>query len=118
MIVGEASYDFGEPTIDSQIVRLKASNADVFMNFSLPKYAAQAIKKIGELDWKPTHYLNNVSTRSARCVARRARQQLGTDPRRFYFKDPTDPQWSKKGLQGMGRLVAFMKKYYPTGIRR
>ncbi|MBC7037395.1 ABC transporter substrate-binding protein, partial [Salmonella enterica subsp. enterica serovar Enteritidis] len=61
MIVIEDSYEVSEPTIDSHIVRLKASGADVFMNITTPKFAAQAIKKNAELGWKPLHFLNNVS---------------------------------------------------------
>src|SRR5690606_8233071 len=61
MIVAQDSYELSEPTIDSHIVKLKASGADVFMNITTPKFAAQAIKKIAEIGWKPTHFLNNVS---------------------------------------------------------
>ena len=61
MIVAEAPYEVTEPTIDSQIVKLKASGADVFVNVATPKFAAQAIRKVAELGWKPVHLLNNVS---------------------------------------------------------
>ena len=61
MIVTEESYETTEPTVDSQIVKLKSTGADVFMNISTPKFAAQAIKKIAEIGWKPLHFLNNVS---------------------------------------------------------
>src|ERR1700761_3714590 len=61
MIVAEEPFEVSEPTIDSHIVRLKASGADVFFNIATPKFAAQAIKKIAELGWKPLHFLNNVS---------------------------------------------------------
>ena len=65
MIVAEESYEVTEPTIDSHIVNLKSSGADVFVNISTPKFAAQAIKKNAEIGWKPTHFLNNVRARSA-----------------------------------------------------
>ena len=61
MIVMEESYEVSEPTIDSHIVKLKAAGADVFMNITTPKFAAQAIKKNAEIGWKPLHFLNNVS---------------------------------------------------------
>ena len=61
MIVAEDSYETTEPTIDSHIVKLKASGADVFFDVTIPKFAAQAIKKIAEIEWKPLHFLNNVS---------------------------------------------------------
>src|ERR1700710_1643303 len=61
MIVAEESYEVSEPTIDSHIVKLKSTNADVFVNITTPKFAAQAIKKVAEIEWKPLHLLNNVS---------------------------------------------------------
>ncbi len=61
MIVLEESYEVSEPTIDSHIVKLKATGADVFINITTPKFAAQAIKKNAEIGWKPLHFLNNVS---------------------------------------------------------
>ena len=61
MIVIEESYEVSEPTIDTHIVKMKATNADVFVNITTPKFAAQAIKKMAEIGWKPLHFLNNVS---------------------------------------------------------
>ena len=61
MIVAEESYEITEPTIDSQIVKLKSSGADVFIDITTPKFAAQAIKKVAEIGWKPLHFLNNVA---------------------------------------------------------
>ena len=61
MIVMEESYEVSEPTIDSHIVKLKSTGADVFINITTPKFAAQAIKKNAEIGWKPLHFLNNVS---------------------------------------------------------
>ena len=62
MIVSKVTYEVTDPTVDSQMVTLKASGADTFFNVTTPKFAAQAIKKAAEIGWKPTHYLNNVST--------------------------------------------------------
>ena len=76
MIVAEDSYEVTEPTIDSHIVRLKASGADVFFNITTPKFAAQAIKKNAEIGWKPLHFLNNVSVSVGRSEARQRSQQL------------------------------------------
>src|SRR6185436_14865458 len=61
MIIMEESFETSEPTVDNHIVKLKSTNADVFVNISTPKFAAQAIKKIAEIGWKPLHILNNVS---------------------------------------------------------
>ena len=65
MIVAEESYETSEPTIDNHIFKLKASGADVFISVTTPKFAAQAIKKVKEIDWKPLQIVNNVSSRSA-----------------------------------------------------
>src|SRR5437870_2680222 len=62
MIIAEMPYETGDPTVDSQVVALKASGADIFVNIATPKFAAQAIKKVGELGWKPVHILNNVAS--------------------------------------------------------
>ena len=67
MIVSELPYEPADPTVNSQIVTLKNSGADVFFNVTTPKFAAQAIKKANEIGWKPVHLVNNVSNRSARC---------------------------------------------------
>ncbi len=67
MIVTEVSYEVTDPTVDSQIVTLQGSGADTFFNITTPKFAAQAIRKAYDIGWKPLHFLNNVSPRSARC---------------------------------------------------
>jgi branched-chain amino acid transport system substrate-binding protein len=116
MIVAEASYDFGEPTIDSQIVRLKASGADVFMNFTLPKYAAQAIKRLGELDWKPLHFLNNVSTSIGAVIKPAGVEHSQGIISAAFMKDATDARW--KDDPGMKRFDEFLKAYAPELDRR
>jgi branched-chain amino acid transport system substrate-binding protein len=115
MIVAEESYEVSEPTIDSHIVKLRSSGADVFMNITTPKFAAQAIKKNAEIGWKPLHFLNNVSS-SIGSVIRPA----GVDNAQgiissAYLKDPTDPQW--KNDAGMKAFDEFLIKYYPEGNR-
>jgi branched-chain amino acid transport system substrate-binding protein len=115
MIVMEESYEVSEPTIDSHIVKLRSSGADVFMNITTPKFAAQAIKKNAEIGWKPLHFLNNVSA-SIGSVIRPA----GVDNAQgiissAYLKDPTDPQW--KNDAGMKAWNDFLDKYYPEANR-
>ncbi len=115
MIVAEAPYEVSEPTIDSQILKLKAAGADVFVNVATPKFAAQAIKKIAEIGWKPVHILNNVSN-SVGGVLKAAGLENSKDViSTTYQKDPTDPAW--KNDAGFKAWTAFMEKYYPDGDR-
>jgi branched-chain amino acid transport system substrate-binding protein len=99
--------------VDSQIVNLKNSGANVFFNVTTPKFAAQAIKKAFEIGWRPTHFLNNVSGSVGSVLTPaglEASQGLITTQ---YLKDPTDPQW--KNDKAILDWLAFMKKYYPEG---
>ena len=115
MIVAEAPYEVSEPTINSQILKLKAAGADVFVNVATPKFAAQAIKKIAEIGWKPVHILNNVSN-SVGGVLKAAGLENAKDViSTTYQKDPTDPAW--KNDAGFKAWTAFMEKYYPDGDR-
>jgi branched-chain amino acid transport system substrate-binding protein len=112
-IVAELPYETTDPTIDSQMVSLKSSGADVFFNVTTPKFAAQAIKKAAEIEWKPLHLLNNVSN-SVGSVLKPAgfdnsKGILSTQ----YLKDPTDPTW--KDDPAYKEWAAFMDKYYPDG---
>jgi branched-chain amino acid transport system substrate-binding protein len=115
MIVIEESYEVSEPTIDSHIVKLKATGADVFFNITTPKFAAQAIKKNAEIGWKPLHFLNNVSS-SVGSVLKPAGLENAQDiVSSNYLKDPTDPQW--KNDPGMIGWNEFLDKYYPEANR-
>ena len=115
MIVIEDSYEVSEPTIDTHIVKLKASGADVFINITTPKFAAQAIKKNSEIGWKPVHFLNNVSA-SVGTVMKPAGFENGQDIiSSAYLKDPTDAQW--KDDAGMKAWNEFLDKYYPEANR-
>jgi branched-chain amino acid transport system substrate-binding protein len=115
LIVIEESYETTEPTIDSHIVRLKASGADVFFNITTPKFAAQAIKKNAEIGWKPLHFLNNVSA-SIGSVIKPAGMEASQDIiSSQYLKDPTDPQWKEDA--GMKGWNAFLDKYFPEADR-
>ena len=113
MIVSKISYEVTDPTIDSQMVSLKASGADTFFNITTPKFAAQAIKKAAEIGWKPTHYLNSVSA-SVGSVMNPAGPENGVGIfTASYIKDPTDPQF-QKGKE-WDDWLAWMKKYNTAG---
>src|ERR1700704_6216536 len=113
MIVSEAPYETTHPTVDSQVVSLKSSGADLFFNITIPKFAAQAIKKAAEIGWKPVHILNSVSN-SIGGVFQPADFEASKDIlSTFYLKDPIDPTW--KDDSGYKEWVAFMDKYYPDG---
>ncbi len=115
MIVIEDSYEVSEPTIDSHIVRLKATGADVFMNITTPKFAAQAIKKNAELGWKPLHFLNNVSGSIGSVIKPAGFENAQGIISSQYFKDPTDAQW--KNDPAMIAWNEFLDKYYPEANR-
>jgi branched-chain amino acid transport system substrate-binding protein len=113
MIVAEASYEVSDPTIDSQVLKIKDAGADLFFSASTPKQAAQAIKKIAELGWHPIHIVD-INATSVGAVL----QPAGLDASKGlistnYGKDPGDPQW--KDDPGMKRYLDFMAKYYPDG---
>ena len=115
MIVIEDSYEVSEPTIDTHIVKLKASGADIFFNVTTPKFAAQAIKKNMEVGWKPVHFLNNVSA-SIGSVMKPAGFENSQDIiSSAYLKDPNDPQW--KDDAAMKAWNEFLDKYYPEANR-
>jgi branched-chain amino acid transport system substrate-binding protein len=115
MIVAEESYDLSEPTIESQIVKLRASNADVFINISTPKFAAQAIRKIAEIEWKPTQYLVNVNLSVGSVIKPAGMENAQGIISSGYLKDPSDPQW--KNDEGMKDWNAFLDKYFPEANR-
>ncbi|MGF6428450.1 MULTISPECIES: ABC transporter substrate-binding protein [Bradyrhizobium] len=113
MIVAEASYEVSDPTIDSQVIKIKDAGADLFFSASTPKQAAQAIKKIAELGWHPIHIVD-INATSVGAVLQPAGLEaskglISTN----YGKDPADPQW--KDDPGMKRYFDFMAKYYPDG---
>ncbi|MDO8376816.1 MAG: ABC transporter substrate-binding protein, partial [Aquabacterium sp.] len=113
MIVSKISYEVTDPTIDSQMVSLKATGADTFFNITTPKFAAHAIKKAAEIGWKPTHYLNSVSA-SVGSVMNPAGPENGVGIyTASYLKDPTDPQF-QKGKE-WDDWLAWMTKYQPKG---
>jgi branched-chain amino acid transport system substrate-binding protein len=115
MIVAEVPYEVTDPTVDTQILKLKASGADIFFNVATPKFAAQAIKKVAELGWKPVQIVNFVSSSIGGVL-----KPAGLDNSKgilssIYFKDVTDPSW--KDDAGFKAWSAFMDRYYPDGDR-
>ncbi len=113
MVIKQLTYEVTDPTIDSQMVELKGSGADVFFNITTPKFAAQAIKKSAEIGWKPQHYLNSVSN-SVGAVMLPAGPENGVGIlSAFYLKDATDPKWHN-GAEYKD-WAAFMAKYMPNG---
>jgi len=113
MIVAETSYELTDPTIDSQIVKIKSAGADLLYDASTPKFAAQAIKKVADLGWKPVHILD-INATSVGAVMKPAGLEnskgvISTN----YGKDPLDPAW--KDDPGMKKYFDFMAKYYPEG---
>jgi len=113
MIVAEVSYEVADPTVDSQIVQLQQSGADVFFNITTPKFAAQAIRKAYDIGWKPLHFLNNVSTSVASVLTPAGLEKSTGLISTAYLKDPTDKQWAND--PAIEKWRAFMKKYYPDG---
>jgi branched-chain amino acid transport system substrate-binding protein len=113
MIVAEASYEVSEPTVDSQIVQLQSSGANVFFNITTPKFAAQAIRKAHDIGWKPVHYLNNVSNSVGSVLTPAGLEKSVGIISSAYLKDATDPRWANDPAIGAWR--EFMKKYYPDG---
>ncbi len=113
MIILEESFETSEPTVDNHIVKFKSTNADVFVNISTPKFAAQAIKKMGEIGWKPLHILNNVSS-SIGSVMKPAGFENGQGIiSAAYLKDVSDPQWAND--PGMKEFLTFLEKDFPEG---
>ena len=109
----EESFETSEPSIDNHIVKLKSTNADIFVNISTPKFAAQAIKKMAEIQWKPLHFLNNVSA-SVGSVIKPAGYENSQDIiSAAYLKDASDPQWDNDA--GMKEFYAFLAKDFPEG---
>jgi branched-chain amino acid transport system substrate-binding protein len=112
MIIAEESYEVAEPTIDSHIVRLKSSGADVFFNVATPKFAAQAIKKVNELGWKPVHIMNSVAGSVGATLRPAGLDNSQGIISATYGMDSTDPQWNND--PNMKEWVAFMDKWNPS----
>jgi len=113
MIVGEATYEPTDPTVDSQITTLKASGADTFFDIASPKAAAQAIRKVYDIGWRPRHLLQSVAASIASTLKPAGLDHAVGVISSTYYKDPTDPQWANDPAVLAYR--AWMKGYYPAG---
>ncbi len=111
MMIAEESYEPTEPTIDNHIVKLKASGADVFISITTPKFAAQAIKKLAEIEWMPLHIVSNVSSSVGSVMKPAGFENAQGILSATYGKDSADPQWDND--PGMKKFFAFLEKYYP-----
>jgi branched-chain amino acid transport system substrate-binding protein len=115
MIVAEESYEITERSIDGHIVKLKASGADIFVSITTPKFSAQAIKKLAEIEWHPMHILSNVSASVGGVMQPAGFENAQGILSAAYAKDGADPQWNDD--PGMKKFLAFLAKYYPEGNR-
>jgi len=111
MIIMEESYETSEPSIDNHIVKMKDAGADVLVNISTPKFAAQAIKKVAELGWKPMHLMTDVSISIGAVMKPAGLEASEGVLSAGYLKDASDPQW--KDDAGMKKFMAFIDKYMP-----
>jgi branched-chain amino acid transport system substrate-binding protein len=113
MIVAEVPYDPAQPTVDSQVVTLKSSGADIFFNESTPKFAAQAIRKAAEIGWKPVQFLASISYSVGSVLKPAGFENAKGILSTIYLKDPTDPIW--KDDPAIKEWASFMDKYFPEG---
>jgi branched-chain amino acid transport system substrate-binding protein len=111
MIISESSYEVSEPTIDSHIVKLKSAGADTFVSMTTPKFAAQAIKKVAELGWKPLYFQSNVGASVGSVLKPAGFDNAQGILSAAYAKDGADSQWDND--EGMKKFYAFLAKYAP-----
>ena len=112
-MVKVVTYEVTDPTVDSQIIQLKDSGANVFYNVSIPKFAAQAMRKAADLQWKPAQYMNNVSASVAATMKPAGFDNVQGVLTAAWLKDPTDHQWDNDA--DMKEWRAFMAKNMPDG---
>jgi branched-chain amino acid transport system substrate-binding protein len=111
-VVKHATFEITDPTVDSQIIQLKAAGANVFFNIATPKFAAQAMRKVADLGWKPVQYVNNVSASVGTVMKPAGFDNVQGIITAAYLMDPTDPNW--KDHEDMKAFRAWMTKYHPT----
>src|ERR1700684_4307622 len=111
ILIAEESYETTEPSIDSHIVKLKGTGADVLVNISTPKFAAQTIKKMAELEWKPMHVMTDVSISIGAVMKPAGLEASEGVLSAGYLMDASDPQWASD--EGMKKFMAFVEKYMP-----
>ncbi|MET0390696.1 MAG: ABC transporter substrate-binding protein [Polyangiales bacterium] len=113
-ITTEVSYETSDPTVDSQIVTLKGSKADIFVNVTTPKFGAQAVRKAYDIGWKlKAHYLANVAASIGAVLTPAGLDKSTGLLTTVYFKDPTDKQWDSDPT--VQKYKQFLQKYYPEG---
>ena len=111
ILIAEESYETTEPSIDSHIVKLKGTGADVFVNISTPKFAAQAIKKMAELEWKPMHVMTDVSISIGAVMKPAGLENSEGILSATYIKDASDSRWASD--PGMKKFMVFIDQYLP-----
>ncbi|HLY45691.1 MAG TPA: ABC transporter substrate-binding protein [Stellaceae bacterium] len=111
LVVVEASYETTDPTVDSSVIRMKSAGCEVFVNTGIPKFAAQAIRKAAEIQWKPLHILSSIGQSVGATLKPAGLENAKDLISDFYLKDPSDPKW--KDDAGFKTWVAFMDKYLP-----
>jgi branched-chain amino acid transport system substrate-binding protein len=112
MIVATESFEITEPTIDTHIVKLKASGADVFLDFTPPKFAAQAIRKVNEIGWRPFHILNSVGSSIGTAIRPAGFENAQGIVSTIYNKDPSDPRWAED--PAIRDYKEFLQTYVPS----
>ncbi len=113
MMVAEASFEVTDPTVDSQIITLKASGADTFFIFSSPKAAAQAIRKVWDLGWRPLQFVGSPASSVATVMKPAGLEKSVGIIGGAFLKDPTDSHWQNDA--GLKEWLDFMTRYYPEG---
>ncbi len=113
MIKAKVSYETTDPTIDSQIIELQGAGCDVLVTVAIPKFGAQVIKKVAEIDWKPLHILNGIASSVGATLKPAGLEHAKGIISDSSFKDPTDPQWANDA--GYKEWLSFMDKFYPDG---
>ena len=111
-VVKHVTYEINEPTVDSQVIQLKGSDANVFFNIGTPKFAAQAMRKVADLGWKPVQYVNNVSASIGSVMKPAGFDNVQGIITAMYVMDPTDPRWADH--PDLKAFKAWMAKYHPS----
>jgi ABC-type branched-subunit amino acid transport system substrate-binding protein len=111
-VVKHVTFEITDPTVDSQVIQLKASGANVFFNIATPKFAAQAMRKAADIGWQPVHYVNNVSASVGTVMKPAGFDNVQGILTAAYAMDPTDPTWAE--YEDMKAFKAWMAKYHPT----